>query len=96
MGKIFFTPLVYVQNDGQKARHGDHFEVYAGVPNDPPTGPKWLTARPAYPLGLSQRRGRGGGAPHPLQPLFEHPSGSHPARQPPPVIFLYTGQGTQR
>ena len=52
----------------------------------PPRRSRWLTARPAYLLGLGQRRGRvpsQGGGVYKLD-MVQHPSGSPPARQPPP------------
>ena len=71
---------------------------------------RWLTARPAVPLGLGQRSG-GGGAPPPLRrgglpppppppsttpETVEHPSGSNPGWEQPPCFdsSLLWGPGT--
>ena len=80
---------MYVQNDqrvmGIILRYvcwGTH----CPPPPPPARGPWWLTARPAYPLGLGKRRGGGvppnplGWDPPPLQPLkwFNTPQGHIP------------------
>ena len=87
MGKFFehfFTPFVYVQNDQSVMEIILRYACWATHrhPPPPPTAPWWLTAQPAYPLGLGQRRGRGGGSGTPE--TVEHPSGSGPSQQPPP------------
>ena len=88
------------------ASWGSFLGMYVGLPTDPPPpppprGPRRLAARPAYPLGLGQRRGgvpplppRRGPPPSATPEMVGHPSGSHPARQPPRAFT--TSMGLQR
>ena len=80
MGKLCMFKMI-------SASWGSFRGMYVGVPTEPPQGARWLTSRPADPLGLGRQRGGGEGVPPPpptTPKTAAHPSGSHIGRQQPP------------